>query len=55
MALVDYETLPYDETKKVIMQMTRGYSDKKAYFVDQLSMAWPKLPLRNTHTRSSCV
>jgi pyruvate,water dikinase len=43
MALVDYETLPDDDTKKVIMQMTRGYSDKKAFFVDQLSYGVAKI------------
>jgi pyruvate, water dikinase len=43
MALVDYEQLPEDQTKKQIQQMTRGYSDKKEFFVDQLSYGIGKI------------
>jgi pyruvate,water dikinase len=37
MALIDYEKLPDEAVRRQIQQLTRGYADKKEYFVDQLA------------------
>ena len=43
MALVGYDNLPEDDTKKKIAELTRGYSDKPAYFVDQLALGLSRI------------
>ncbi|PIQ24560.1 phosphoenolpyruvate synthase [bacterium (Candidatus Blackallbacteria) CG17_big_fil_post_rev_8_21_14_2_50_48_46] len=42
-ALVHYDSLEEDETRKIIQQMTRGYADKKRYFIDQLAYGVAKI------------
>jgi pyruvate,water dikinase len=37
MALVRYDTLKDDNSKRVIAELTRGYADKTEYFVDRLA------------------
>jgi pyruvate,water dikinase len=37
MALVNYDSLPDDEVKEQIAEITRGYDDKPEYFVDKLA------------------
>ncbi len=38
MALVDYDRLDDDETKRAIAELTHGYEDKSRFFVDQLAL-----------------
>lgn len=39
MALVRYDEIPEGEDKKKIEALTRGYSDKRMYFIEKLSLA----------------
>ncbi len=43
MALVRFESLPDDHVKKEIEQLTVGYEDKKAFFVDKLAQGVAKI------------
>jgi len=43
MALVHYDTLEDEETRERIDELTRGWDDKEAYFVDQLAFGIAKL------------
>ncbi len=43
MALVEFDSLPEDHIKKEIEQLTVGYEDKQAYFIDRLAQGVAKI------------
>jgi pyruvate, water dikinase len=53
MALVNYEALTDEETKRTIAELTRGYADKTEYFVDRLARGLARIAATFTRSPSS--
>jgi pyruvate,water dikinase len=54
LALLNYDSLPEDETKEAIAELTRGFENKADYFVDTLARGSGGSRRSGTPIRSSC-